>query len=157
MGCVRGIYHDGWMASAIAFAPWEPNRKGFDIDKQKWELYNIDEDFSQADDLASANPQKLREMQDRWWSEASRHNVLPLDWRGVERLNAELMGRPSLSGDRKMFTYYPGQLGLPNDAAPRILNKSWTLTADIDDSRERRGRHDHHTRRARRRIWPLRP
>jgi arylsulfatase len=57
---------------------------------------------------------------------------LPLDWRAVERLNAELMGRPSLAGDRRTFTYYPGQIGLPNDAAPRILNKSWTLTADIE-------------------------
>jgi arylsulfatase A-like enzyme len=132
MGCVRGIYHDGWMASAIAFAPWEPNRQGFDIDKQKWELYNIDQDYSQADDLSNANPHKLRELQDLWWSEAARHNVLPLDWRAVERLNAELMGRPSLAGKRKTFTYYPGQVGLPNAAAPPYLNKSWTLTADIE-------------------------
>jgi arylsulfatase len=78
------------------------------------------------------NPQKLRELQDQWWVEASKYNVLPLDWRAVERLNAELMGRPSLTGDRKTFTYFPGQIGLPNDAAPRILNKSWTLTADIE-------------------------
>ena len=56
---------------------------------------------------------------------------LPLDWRAVERLNAEAMGRPSLTGDRKSLTYYPGQIALPNDASPRILNKSWTLTADI--------------------------
>jgi hypothetical protein len=57
---------------------------------------------------------------------------LPLDWRAVERLNGELMGRPSLTGDRKSFTYYPGQVALPNGAAPRILDKSWTLTADIE-------------------------
>src|SRR5262245_48318448 len=44
------------------------------------------------------------------------------------------MGRPDLAGKRKTFTYYPGQLGLPNDAAPRILNKSWTLTADLEIS-----------------------
>ena len=132
MGVNRGIYHDGWMASAMSFPPWQPNRTGFDPDKQKWELYNIDEDFSQADDLAAANPQKLRELQDLWWVEAAKYNVLPLDWRAVERLNAELMGRPSLTGDRKTFTYYPGQVGLPNEAAPRILNKSWTLTADIE-------------------------
>ena len=60
------------------------------------------------------------------------YNVLPLDWRAVERLNAELMGRPSLAGDRKTFTYYAGQNGLPSEAAPRILNKSWTLTADVN-------------------------
>lgn len=132
LGVNRGIYHNGWMASAMSFAPWQPHRSGFDLDKQKWELYNVDQDFSQADDLASANPQKLRELQDLWWVEAARYNVLPLDWRGTERLNAELMGRPSLAGNRKTYTYYPGQLGLPNDAAPRILNRSWTLTADIE-------------------------
>jgi arylsulfatase len=133
MGCVRGLYHDGWMASAPSgFAPWNPHREGFDLDMQKWELYNIDEDFSQANDLASGNPQKLRELQDLWWAEAAKYNVLPLDWRGTERLNAELMGRPSLTGDRKTFTYFPGQIGLVNEAAPRILNKSWTLTADLE-------------------------
>jgi arylsulfatase len=132
LGAHRGLYHDGWMASVMSFLPWQPNRTGFDPDKQKWELYNVDLDFSQADDLASTNPGKLRELQDLWWVEAAKYNVLPLDWRGVERLNAELMGRPDLAGNRKVYTYYPGQLALPNDAAPRILNKSWTLTADIE-------------------------
>jgi arylsulfatase A-like enzyme len=132
LGCNRGIYHDGWMASAISFEPWNPIRTGFDLDKQKWELYHIDEDFSQANDLAAKNPEKLRQLQDLWWAEAAKYNVLPLDWRAVERLNAELMGRPSLTGDRKSFIYYPGQVGLPNEAAPRILNKSWTLTADVE-------------------------
>jgi arylsulfatase A-like enzyme len=60
MGVNRGIYHDGWMASALSFPPWQPNRGGFDPDKQKWELYNIDEDFSQATDLAQQYPEKLR-------------------------------------------------------------------------------------------------
>jgi arylsulfatase A-like enzyme len=124
LGANRGIYHDGWMASALAFPPWQPIRTGFNPDTQKWELYNITEDFSQADDLASKNPQKLRELQDLWWAEAAKHNVLPLDWRGVERFNSELMGRPSLAGDRKTYTYYPGQVALPGEAAPRILNRS---------------------------------
>jgi arylsulfatase len=132
MACARGLYHDGWMASAIAFVPWNPVRSGFDPEKQKWELYKISDDFSQANDLATSNPQKLRELQDLWWAEAAKHNVLPLDWRAVERLNGELMGRPSLAGNRKTYTYYPGQVALPNDAAPRILNKSWTLTADLE-------------------------
>jgi|APThiThiocy_cv2_1041547.scaffolds.fasta_scaffold04031_9 arylsulfatase len=130
----RGIYHQGWMASTISFPPWQPVRTGFDPDKQKWELYNIDEDFSQANDLAAANPQKLRELQDIWWGEAAKYNVLPLDWRASERLNAEAMGRPSLTGDRKVFTYYPGQVALPSEAAPRTLNKSWTMTATVDTS-----------------------
>src|SRR5262245_54777489 len=135
----RGIYHDGWMASALSFVTWQPVRTGFDPDKQKWELYNIDEDFTQANDLAPANPQKLRELQDLWWAEAAKYNVLPLDWRGVERLNGELMGRPSLAGAAKTFTYYEGQIGLPNEACPRILNKSWSLTADLNISSEAEG------------------
>jgi arylsulfatase len=132
LGANRGLYHDGWMASALSFPPWQPVRTGFDPDKQKWELYNVKEDFSQANDLATATPQKLRELQDLWWAEAAKYSVLPLDWRASERLNAELMGRPTLAGDRKTFTYYAGQIGLPGEAAPRILNKSWALTADIE-------------------------
>ena len=64
LGSNRGLYHDGWMASALSFPPWQPVRTGFDPDKQKWERYNIDQGFSQADDLAMDNPQKLRELQD---------------------------------------------------------------------------------------------
>jgi arylsulfatase len=82
--------------------------------------------------VAEDNPEKLRQLQDLWWAEAARNDVLPLDGRAVERLNAEAMGRPVLSGDATTFTYYPGQVGLPADAAPRILNQSWTLTADLD-------------------------
>jgi arylsulfatase A-like enzyme len=69
----RGIYHEGWMASALSFPPWQSVRGQFDPDKQKWELYNVDEDFSQANDVAQANPQKLRELQDLWWVEAGVH------------------------------------------------------------------------------------
>ncbi|HKB03692.1 MAG TPA: arylsulfatase, partial [Gemmataceae bacterium] len=139
MGCARGIYEDGWMASSNPVVPWNPTREALDIDKVKWELYHIDKDFSQATDLAKENPEKLRQLQDLWWVEASKHNVLPLDWRGTERLNAELQGRPTLGGDARTFTYYPGQLALPNDAAPRVLNKSWTITADLEDADKAEG------------------
>lgn len=132
MGCARGIYQDGWIASSNPVVPWNPIRSALDIDKTKWELYHIDKDFSQANDVAKENPEKLRQLQDLWWVEASKHNVLPLDWRAVERLNAELQGRPSLGGDAKTITYFPGQVGLPNEASPRVLNKSWSITADIE-------------------------
>jgi arylsulfatase len=132
LGVNRGIYSDGWMASALSFPPWQPNREKFDVDNQKWELYNIDEDFSQANDLAAQNPEKLRQMQDLWWVEASAYNVLPLDWRASIRLNAEAMGRPTLMGHRKTMTYYPGTIGLPDAASPNMTNKSWTITADIE-------------------------
>jgi arylsulfatase len=132
MGTNRGLYHDGWMASAISFPPWQAVRKDNDPDKQKWELYDVDKDFSQAHDLAATNPQKLRELQDLWWAQAAQHNVLPMDWRVAERFNSELAGRPSLGGDAKTIVYYAGQVGLPPEASPRVLNKSWTLTADIE-------------------------
>lgn len=128
----RGIYHDGWMASAYSFPPWQSNRGNFDPDKQKWELYHITEDFSQAKDIAAKYPDTLRQLQDLWWVEAAKYKVLPLDWRAVERFNSENMGRPSLIGDRTSMTYYPGTIGLPDAASPRMLNKSWTITAYIE-------------------------
>ncbi|MCI0702200.1 MAG: arylsulfatase [Planctomycetia bacterium] len=133
LGVNRGIYHNGWMASALSFPPWQPVREKFDPDKQKWELYNIDEDFTQANDLAARHPEKLRELQDLWWVEAAKYNVLPLDWRGANpRMNGELMGRPSLIAGRKSLTYFPGAIGLPDAASPPMLSKSWTITADIE-------------------------
>jgi arylsulfatase len=128
----RGIYHEGWMASALSFPPWQSVRGAFDPDNQKWELYNIDEDFSQANDVAQANPEKLRQLQDLWWVEAAKYNVLPLDWRGVERFDSEAMGRPSLIAGRKKLEYFPGMVALPLGSAPPMLNKSWTITADIE-------------------------
>jgi arylsulfatase len=133
LGVNRGLYHNGWMASALSFPPWQAIRGAFDPDKQKWELYNVEEDFSQAGDVARQYPEMLRQLQDMWWVEAARYNVLPLDWRGPNpRFNAELMGRPSLIGDRKSVTYYEGTTGLPDAAMLPVLNKSWTITAEID-------------------------
>jgi arylsulfatase A-like enzyme len=147
MGVNRGIYHDGWMASSLSFAPWQSVRGAFDPDKQKWELANIDEDFSQANDLAQTNPEKLRQMQDLWWVEAAKYNVLPLDWRATERFNSEAMGRPSLIAGRKKLAYFPGMVGLPLGSAPPMLNKSWTITANRT-TRRRRQRHDRDRRRS---------
>jgi hypothetical protein len=132
LGCNRGLYHDGWMASSTSFVPWVPTRQQWDPDKAVWELYKLDDDFSQANDLAAQFPEKLRQLQDLWWVEASKYNVLPLDWRGTIRMNAEAMGRPSLVGGRTSATYYPGMVGLPDAACLPMLNKSWTLTAEIE-------------------------
>jgi arylsulfatase len=132
LGGNRGLYQDGWMASSPSFVPWDPNRADWCPDKAPWELYKVDEDFSQANDLAKKNPEKLRQLQDLWWVEAAKYNVLPLDWRGSIRMNAELMGRPSLIGGRTTMTYYPGTIGLPDAASPPMTNKSWTITADIE-------------------------
>lgn len=133
LACNRGLYHDGWMASAPSFAPWQATRpEDWNPDKQVWELYKLDEDFSQANDLAAKYPDKLRELQDLWWVEASKYSVLPLDWRGTIRMNAEAMGRPNLVGKRTKATYYEGMVGLSDAACLPMLNKSWTITAEVE-------------------------
>jgi arylsulfatase A-like enzyme len=128
----RAMYSDGWWAASRTGIPWESSPKPIDPDTATWELYKLDEDFSQANDLAAKNPSKLRELQDQWWAAAARYSVLPLDGRKTERLSAELQGRPSLTGDRTSFTYYPGTLALASGSAPKILNKSFAITADIE-------------------------
>ena len=128
----RGLYHDGWMASCPSFVPWDPNHGEWDPDRAAWELYDVDKDFSQAQDVAAQYPEKLRQLQDLWWVEAARYRVLPLDWRGTIRFNAEAMGRPSLIRGRNRMEYFPGMTGLPDAAAPPMLNKSWTITAEVE-------------------------
>nr|WP_298727641.1 arylsulfatase [uncultured Steroidobacter sp.] len=132
LGCNRGLYHEGWMASSPAFVPCDSNRQEWDPDQEPWELYNIEEDFSQARDLAQQYPEKLRQLQDLWRVEAAKYNVLPPDWRGTMRMNAELMGRPNLIRGRSSITYYPGIVGLPDTASPSMCNKSWKITAEIE-------------------------
>ena len=126
----RGMYQDGWMASSLASIPWSVTRTGYDPDKAKWELYNIDQDFSQANDLAAQNPEKLKALVDLWWAEAARENVLPLDWRAVERISDQITGRPSLAKGRNNFVYDTPLVALPEASAPDLKNKSFTITAE---------------------------
>ncbi len=128
----RAIYHDGWIATTTPPAPsWllgltkMPNV----INGYKWELYNIAEDYSEYNDLAAKMPDKLREMQELFLVEASKYNVFPLDNSIAQRLVAP---RPSATAGRDMFTYSGEMSGLPNSAAPGILNRSYTITAEID-------------------------
>jgi arylsulfatase len=127
----RGIYNDGWWAASRVNIPWVGDAAAPNPDTAKWELYNLDDDFAQANDLAASNPAKLRQMQDLWWSEAARYQVLPMDGRKTVRLSAELQGRPNPTGGRTTFTYYPGIEALPSGSAPSLLNKSWSITADL--------------------------
>ena len=86
----RGIYKDGWMATTRhGRLPWETAGVGKmgDFDSDTWELYHIDEDFSQADNLAAKHPEKLKELQAAFLVEAKKYNVLPLDDRMAERFD----------------------------------------------------------------------
>lgn len=130
----RGIYHDGWYACTTPpAAPWLMGKAQMPdvVNGYTWELYNLTEDFSQANDLASQMPDKLHEMQQLFLTEAARYNVLPLDNSILERI---LTPRPSATAGRKIFTYSGEMPGLPTSDAPSILNKSYTITAEIDVS-----------------------
>ena len=80
--------------------------------EEKWELYNIEDDFSLVNNLASENPEKLKELQDLFEKEAIANNVYPLDDRLYERFNAATAGRPDLMGGRKSLTLADGMEGI---------------------------------------------
>ncbi|MBI5232248.1 MAG: arylsulfatase, partial [Coriobacteriales bacterium] len=127
----RAIYDDGWVAATTPpVAPWVVVGGKPDLDDYKWELYNISEDFSQAVDLADKEPKKLRELQDLFWVEAAKYDVLPLDNSAVERFDVRM--RPSLTRGRSVFTYYAGQTRIPEGTAPDLKNKSFKIGADVD-------------------------
>ena len=132
----RAIYDRGWIASAPPIvAPWDLSLKPPAPDVMngfKWQLYDLTKDWTQADDLAATIPDKLRDMQQMFILEASKYNVFPLDDRTLPRF----MGtKPSYTMGRNVFTYtgeltnvpFPGVAGAPN-----VLNKSYTITADIE-------------------------
>jgi arylsulfatase len=102
------------------------------FDQDRWELYNVAEDFSQANDLAARNPAKLRELQDLFAKEAIRNHVFPLDDRRVERFNAAVAGRPDLMGPRTSLTLHEGMTGINENAFINLKGRSYTLTADVE-------------------------
>ncbi|MCA9238698.1 MAG: arylsulfatase, partial [Planctomycetales bacterium] len=124
----QGIYHDGWMASAIRGEPWVSEPPPVDLLNMPWELYHVEEDFSQANDLAKAEPEKLQELVKLFFAEAARYNVLPLDGRKTARL--DVSNRPSLTQGRTRFTY-PNLLRLPEGAAPDLKHRSHTISAEV--------------------------
>lgn len=129
----RAIYHDGWFAGTIHKAPWEaaPRRP---LEEDIWELYNVNEDFSQANNLAGENPTKLEELKKLFMEEAVKYNVLPIDDRSIERFDPIIAGRPDLMNGRTKLTLYEGAKGIPENAFINIKNTSLTLTADIEVS-----------------------
>jgi arylsulfatase A-like enzyme len=123
----RALYHDGW--KAVTFHPTPVTAyDGTDVSKpfddDDWELYHVAEDFSEVHDVAADNPGKLKEMQELWWSEAERYQVLPLN------------NQPWLHGDRRFLrerhVYYPGIGSLPQSIAPDLRNRSFAIAAELD-------------------------
>ncbi len=126
----RAIYHDGWIAACRhGRLPWQTSGT-FSFDDDTWELYKVDEDFSEYADLAAQNPKKLQELKEIFWIEAMKYNVLPLDDRFAERADPSL--RPSLIAGRTDFVYYPGAVRIPESSAANVKNKSHTIVATIE-------------------------
>jgi len=126
----RAIYHDGWVACTTPpAAPWlMGTAKMPDVADYKWELYNIAEDYSENNDLAVKIPDKLKEMQALFLTEAAKYNVLPLDNSMIPRI---ITPRPSATAGRTIFTYSGESANIPVGNAPSLLNKDYTITAEI--------------------------
>ncbi|WP_112662007.1 arylsulfatase [Microvirga flavescens] len=128
----RGLYHDGWYANTVPIsAPWNlastPNpdvANGY-----KWELYDLTKDWTQNNDVAAANPAKLRQMQELFLVEAAKYQVLPLDNSIATRM---VTPRPSVTAGRSSFTYSGPLIGIPMGDAPQLLGTSYRITAEIE-------------------------
>jgi len=131
LGGNRAIYHDGWMANTTPPSPvWELGTgKLPDLATgYQWELYHIADDYSQNNDLAAKNPDKLKELQALFLTEAAKYNVFPLDNRAFVRLQTP---RPSAVAGKTVFVYAGENAGIPLGNAPGILDKDFTITAEV--------------------------
>lgn len=127
----RAIYHDGWVAATTPPAPpWSSTGGTTPVLDYQWELYDVKQDFSEALNLAEKKPAKLKQLQELFWTEAEKYNVLPIDNSKVERL--DVSNRPSLTAGRDTFTYYPGLVRIPEGAAPDLKNKSYRIEASVE-------------------------
>ena len=129
---MRALYHDGWIASTLPYrAPWDatkPTPKDV-VNGLTWELFDLTKDWTQNHNLAASNPAKLKELQDMFWVEAEKYQVLPLDASALERL---ISPKPSIVAGRTEFVYSKPIVGIPQGTAPSILNRSFTITADVE-------------------------
>ena len=136
----RSLYHEGWRAvcpvpgpsfreAGMAFGQMELSEEKLRaLDATSWELYHVAEDPSERVDLAQQHRDKLVELIALWYVEAGKYDVLPLDSRGVARMADE---RPQLARPREHYTYLPHTSGIGENAAPRLLNRTHSITADV--------------------------
>ncbi len=136
----RSIYHDGWRAvcpwpgtsfkeAGLPFGAPIDKDKLTELDAKGWELYHIDADFAENHNLAAENRAKLIEMIATWYVEAGKYNVLPIDSRGQLRAADP---RPQIAAARTRYTYYPGTQMVPGNAGPNMMNRPFSITADVE-------------------------
>ena len=126
------LYHDGWFLSTkVNRAPWEAfgPANPDPLNNQVLELYNLNTDFNQTTDIAAKNPQKVKELKQKFIAEAKKYQVFPLDASVAARIIAP---RPNITAGRKEFVYTRPMTGLPQGDSPLLLNTSYTITADIE-------------------------
>ena len=136
----RAIYHDGWRA----VCPWpgpsfKEAGKPFgepisadtltDLDAHGWELYHVAEDFAENHNVAEENREKLIEMIGRWYVEAGKYDVFPVDGSGLARMVSE---KPLVGAPRDSYTYFPNTQSIPYFAAPKVLNRPHSITAAVE-------------------------
>jgi arylsulfatase A-like enzyme len=132
----RAMYKDGWVACArldrppwgldpTSLAKFAPNV--YDPDKDHWELYNLNEDFSEMHDLAQKNPEKLKELQDLFWQDAAKYQVTPL----LGGLAVFWGFLPSAGAAKTKFTFYPGVQNVPQGLVPHVIGTSYAIEADL--------------------------
>jgi len=126
------LYHEGWLLSTqVNRAPWEAfgPANPDPLNNQVLELYNLDKDFSQSQNLAAKQPDKVKELKQMFIAEAKKYQVFPMDASVAARIVAP---RPNITAGRSEFVYTRPMTGLPQGDSPMILNSSYTITADID-------------------------
>jgi arylsulfatase len=126
------LYDDGWFLSTkVNRAPWEAfgPANPDPLNNQTLELFNLNQDFSQTDDLAAKNPQKVKELKQKFMAEARKYQVFPMDASVAARIVAP---RPNITAGRTEFVYTRPMVGLPQGDSPLLLNTSYTITADIE-------------------------
>jgi arylsulfatase len=135
----RAIYNNGWVACTTPLrVPWvQSGSTKYPSRDFKWELYNIANDYSEANNIAEKNPDKLKELQTLFYAEAQKNNVFPLDASFAERGDPSI--RPSLTTGRTHFEYYEGAVRIPEGSAPNFKNQSWKITADVKTSAKSQG------------------
>ena len=136
----RSIYHDGWRAvcpwpgpsfaeAGTGFGNPISAEKLTELDATGWELYHVAEDFAETKDVAAENRDKLIAMIATWYVEAGKYEVMPVDGSGLLRLMAE---KPLIALPRDRYTYLPNTQSVPNFAAPKVLNRPHSITADVE-------------------------
>ncbi len=126
------LYHEGWLLSTeVNRAPWEAfgPANPDPLNKQVLELYDLNKDFSQSQNLADKYPEKVQEMKKMFIEEGKKYQVFPMDASVAARIVAP---RPNITAGRTEFVYTRPMVGLPQGDSPSLLNSSYTITADIE-------------------------